>query len=187
MLTEPARRVALVAGLMPFLETSRSEARQERIRALAAHGNRLALVAAALGRLPRAALRVMVRLSDRSMDGASVAATAALVRGDVARAAFFMGRSEFHDLAPPSQGWDDLRHFAATGRCAPPCVHACCSTHVLRLKRGCFVGRPCWAQEAIPGGHKHTTTAHEPSCHRTASNKTRRSGTPSASMRGRRR
>lgn len=113
-------RVAAVMGLMPFLETSRSEGRQERVRAIAAHGDRVALAAAALSWLPAPAKRALVWLGDRGMDDASVAATAALVRGDVARAAFCMARHEFHDLSAPSQGWGDLRHFATSGRCAPP-------------------------------------------------------------------
>ena len=101
---------------MPFLQTCAAP-RQLRVRALTRRAGALAAVAGAIGLLPAALIRTLIRWQDPRMDGASVAATAALLRRDVALVALRMGASEFEDLAGES-GWAALEAVAASGRCA---------------------------------------------------------------------
>jgi hypothetical protein len=110
-------RVAAIIGLMPFIETSRDQVRQERVRRLTKHPGRMASLTAAVSLLPRPLLRFLVSCFDSRMDAASVEACVGLCRRDVALVAFTMAAHEFEDLSS-QQGWHDLQYFASSGRCA---------------------------------------------------------------------
>ena len=73
---------------------------------------------------------LQVRAFNPSFDAGAVAATAALLRRDVARIAFVMGASEFKTLDGES-GWQALRAVAESGRCdaAHECgvISLCCA------------------------------------------------------------
>jgi hypothetical protein len=107
----------MVVGLMPFLQTCRTSAKQERVRGLAQRPRSVAALAGATAWLPGPLKRAAIRAYDATMDAESVDATAMLLRRDVARAAFEMAKTEFEDL-DAEHGWDDLAALAASGRCA---------------------------------------------------------------------
>jgi hypothetical protein len=109
-----------VIGLMPFIETSRDQARQEYIRSLAKHAGRMAMIAGAVSLLPRPFLRFLLSRIDGGMDAASVDASIALCRRDVALVAFTLASHEFRELSS-QQGWEDLEYFARSGRCGVCC------------------------------------------------------------------
>jgi hypothetical protein len=119
-------RVASVIGLMPFIETSRDQARQEYIRSLAKHPGRMAMIAGAVSLLPRPFLRFLVSRFDGGMDAASVDASIALCRRDVALVAFTLAAHEFRELSS-QRGWEDLEYFAGSGRCGVCCEPETCS------------------------------------------------------------
>jgi hypothetical protein len=100
---------------MPFIETSRDEARQESLRRLAGAPGAMAAVAGALGLLPRWLRRAAIATVERGMDADALDTTVALLRHDAVRVAFTMGQHEFQDL-DAGDSWQNLSHFAE--RCA---------------------------------------------------------------------
>lgn len=122
----------MAVGLMPFLQTCGAP-RQLRVRSLARRPAPLSLLAGALGALPTPLVRAMIRFQDRRMDDASVAATAALLRRDVALVALTMGASEF-ELLDSEAAWGVLADVVASGRCDATPVEFASLPHPWLLK-----------------------------------------------------
>lgn len=98
--------VALVVSLFPFYAADPSSLKQRQLRWLAQHHRSLRAAAGALALLPGGLKRAAVRLFSRDMDdGPSVEAAASLVHPDAVEQAFYLGKTEFEELAAPADWW----------------------------------------------------------------------------------
>lgn len=96
---------------MPFIQTTRSNGVQKRLRALSHVPQLLAVVGTFLALLPMSIRALIARAAGPEMDTECTQTTAALMRSDSVRVAFTMAYHEFMNL-DSDEGWKDLEHFA---------------------------------------------------------------------------